>query len=172
MTNLRREPGAFFFFLFVSFLLCMTMSMMFRAIASISRTREQAMAPAGLLILALVIYTGFTIPRAYMKGWAKWIQYINPIGYGFESLMINEFSGRNFTCSSWVPSQGAYDLMTGAARACAVVGAQAGQDYVEGTRYLAESFGYKLSHRWRNVGFIFAFMFFFMTIYLLATGES
>jgi ABC-type multidrug transport system permease subunit len=80
MVNLRREPGPFFFYFLVSFLLTMTMSMLFRAIASISRTREQAMAPAGLMILALVIYTGFTIPNAYMLGWARWIKYINPIG--------------------------------------------------------------------------------------------
>lgn len=80
MVNLRREPGAFFFFFLVTFLLTMTMSMLFRAIASISRTREQAMPLAGLMILSLVLYTGFTIPKAYMLGWASWIRFINPIG--------------------------------------------------------------------------------------------
>lgn len=72
MTNLRREPGAFFFFLLFSFVMMLTMSMMFRGIASISRTLEQAMAPASILMLALVMYTGFAIPTTYMLGWARW----------------------------------------------------------------------------------------------------
>lgn len=43
MTNLRREPGPFFFFLLVSFFLTLTMSMLFRFIASVSRTLAGAM---------------------------------------------------------------------------------------------------------------------------------
>lgn len=62
MTNLRREPGRFFFFLLISFILTLVMSMMFRTIASVSRTLQQALTPAAILILAIVIYTGFAIP--------------------------------------------------------------------------------------------------------------
>lgn len=50
----------------------------------------QAMAPASIFSLALVIYTGFTIPTKDMHPWFRWINYINPVGYAFESLMINE----------------------------------------------------------------------------------
>lgn len=82
MTNLRREPGAFFFFFFVSFLLTMTMSMFFRTIASVSRTLSQAMTPAALLNLAIVMYTGFAIPTRYMHGWSRWINYLDPVAYG------------------------------------------------------------------------------------------
>ena len=38
------------------------MSMLFRTIGSLSRTLAQAMAPAAVFILALVIYTGFVVP--------------------------------------------------------------------------------------------------------------
>jgi len=62
MVHLRREPGAFFYFLLISFTLTLVMSMLFRFIASVSRSLPGAMAPAGLLILAIVIYTGFAIP--------------------------------------------------------------------------------------------------------------
>jgi ATP-binding cassette subfamily G (WHITE) protein 2 (PDR) len=58
MTNLRREPGAFFFFLFTSYILTLTMSMMFRCIASVSRTLIQALVPTGILMIAIVVYTG------------------------------------------------------------------------------------------------------------------
>ncbi len=43
MVNLRRTPDAFFFFWFISLILTFTMSMLFRTIASVSRTLSQAM---------------------------------------------------------------------------------------------------------------------------------
>ena len=62
MTNLRRTPSAFFTFYLFSFACVLTMSMVFRTIGALSRTLAQAMAPAAVFILALVIYTGFTVP--------------------------------------------------------------------------------------------------------------
>lgn len=82
MANFRREPGAFFFFLLISFFITLSMSMFYRTIASVSRTMSQAMAPAALLILAIVAYTGFAVPIKSMLGWSRWINYLNPIAYG------------------------------------------------------------------------------------------
>jgi ATP-binding cassette, subfamily G (WHITE), member 2, PDR len=66
------------------------MSMIFRSIGSLSRSLSQALAPAAVFILGLILYTGFTIPLAYMRPWFKWITYIDPVSYAFEALMINE----------------------------------------------------------------------------------
>jgi ATP-binding cassette, subfamily G (WHITE), member 2, PDR len=166
MVNLRREPGAFFFFLFVSFLTTLTMSMLFRTIASVSRTLSQAMAPAAIIILAIVIFTGFAIPVDYMLGWCRWINWIDPVAYGFESLMINEFHGREFTCSSYVPSYGNLNLRQ---QVCSAVGSRAGQDSVNGDVYINTAYQYYHSHKWRNVGIVIAFMIFLMAFYLGAT---
>ena len=136
MTNLRRTPGAFFFFLLISFVLTLTMSMLFRTIASVSRTLSQAMAPAGILILAIVIYTGFALPIPYMHGWARWINYVDLVAYGFESLMVNEFWGRDFPCAQFIPFYG--DLSLGQ-QVCSTVGSVAGQDYVNGGVYIQVS---------------------------------
>lgn len=43
--SFQREPGAFFFFVLISFTLTMTMSMFFRSVASLSRTLSQALVP-------------------------------------------------------------------------------------------------------------------------------
>ncbi|KAJ5753192.1 ABC multidrug transporter C [Penicillium odoratum] len=171
MTNLRREPGAFFVFLIFSFVTTLTMSMIFRTIAASSRTLSQALVPAAILILGLVIYTGFTIPTRDMLGWSRWMNYIDPIAYGFESLMVNEFHGRKFLCeeTSMVPSGGSYDSLSLAYKICSTTGAQAGSQYVYGTDYLSTSFEYYDSHKWRNLGIMFAFMIFFLTTYLVAT---
>jgi len=69
------------------------MSMIFRSIAALSRQFVQAMTPAAVIMVGLIVYTGFAIPVNKMRGWSRWINYIDPIAYGFESLMVNEFSG-------------------------------------------------------------------------------
>jgi ATP-binding cassette subfamily G (WHITE) protein 2 (PDR) len=66
------------------------MSMIFRSIGALSRSLAQAQAPAAVFILALIIYTGFAIPTGNMRPWFRWINYLDPVAYGFEALMVNE----------------------------------------------------------------------------------
>ncbi|KAH7396729.1 ABC-2 type transporter-domain-containing protein [Phaeosphaeria sp. MPI-PUGE-AT-0046c] len=169
MTNLRREPGAFFFFVLISFTLTLVMSMFFRSIAAVSRSLVQALAPAAILILGLVMYTGFTIPPTYMLGWSKWIRYINPVSYGFESLMINEFHNRNFDCNQFIPSGPGYNGITGVNHACMATGSVPGQPFVSGDAYITTSFNYEAKNKWRNFGIMWVFMFGLMCVYLVAT---
>lgn len=149
MTNLRRTPSAFFTFLLFSFMCTMSMSMFFRCIGAMSRTLSQAMAPAAILILALIIYTGFTIPTVGMVVWFRWINYINPIAYAFESLMVNEFDGRTYDCALFTPSGPGYDSL--ANTVCSVTGSVAGQTSVEGSVYIMETYAYTRAHMWRYV---------------------
>ncbi|PYH97939.1 hypothetical protein BO71DRAFT_395761 [Aspergillus ellipticus CBS 707.79] len=168
MTHLRRTPGAFFVFLLFSFITTMTMSMLFRTMASSSRSLSQALVPAAILMLGLIIYTGFTIPTRYMLGWSRWMNYIDPIAYGFESLMVNEFHNRKFPCatSEFVPNYSGAALEY---KICSTVGAVAGVLDVEGDDYLHKNFQYYDSHKWRNLGIMIAFMIFFMCTHLLTT---
>jgi ATP-binding cassette subfamily G (WHITE) protein 2 (PDR) len=153
MVNLNRHPGNFFFFVLISFVLTLVMSMLFRTIASVSRTLSQAMAPAAVLILAIIIYTGFALPVPNMRGWARWINYLDPVAYGFESLMINEFAGRTFACDAdaFVPAGLAYANVSPTERVCGAVGAVAGSSVVSGTAYIQSSYEYYPSHKWRYV---------------------
>ncbi|WWC67761.1 uncharacterized protein I206_101673 [Kwoniella pini CBS 10737] len=169
MSNLRREPGAFFFFLLISFSCTMVMSMVFRSIASLSRTLTQALAPAAILILGLVIYTGFAINVNYMHGWARWINYIDPIAYGFESLMINEFHGRDYACSAVVPTGPSYTGATGTEIVCSTIGSQPGSLVVNGDAYINGAYQYYHAHKWRNFGILIAFFLFFTAVYMAAT---
>lgn len=178
MTNLRREPGVFFFLL-ISFSTVLVMSMIFRTIASASRSLFQALVPAAILILDLVIFTGFVIPKRYMLGWCKWLSYIDPLGYAFESLMVNEFHNRNFTCIQYAPSaQPPVPSLAGAlakyvnlgpdSKICSAVGSVKGQDFVSGDAYTESNFDYQWGNRWRNLGIILAFVVFFLVCYMVA----
>ena len=168
MTGLNTSIGAFFFFLLTSFLMVLVMSSLFRTIASISRTLAQALAPVTIFVLALVIYSGFVIPVEYMHGWARWINYLDPIAYGLEALMINEFHDRNYICSNFVPTGPGYndDSKT---RVCSSVGSVAGQSWVSGDAYIEGSFGFHHSHKWRNIGVMVGFWAFFTFTYVAAT---
>lgn len=165
MSNLRREPGAFFFYLLTSFLSTLVMSMMFRTIGSASRTLSQAMVPAAMIILGLVIFTGFVIPIDYMLDWCRWINYIDPLAYAFEALMVNEFHNRRFTCTAYVPD---YANVGSFNQICSSVGAVAGQDYIIGDAYINSAFQYYVSHKWRNVGILIGFIIFFFITYMIA----
>lgn len=63
---------------------------------------------------------------------------------GFESLMINEFHGRDFPCVSFIPSYG-----SGLQRSCSTVGSVPGQDFVNGDIYINTAYAYQHSHKWR-----------------------
>lgn len=169
MTNLRRTPSAFFTFYLFSFACVLAMSMLFRSIGALSRTLAGAMAPAGVLILALVIYTGFTVPIRDMHPWFRWINYIDPVAYAFESLMINEFHNREFPCSNYLPSGNAYNHASPFEKICSTVGATRGSNIVQGDAFINTSFDYFHSHLWRNLGIILAMTVGFCGVYLVAT---
>jgi ATP-binding cassette subfamily G (WHITE) protein 2 (PDR) len=145
------------------------MSMIFRTIAASTKTDSQAHAIAGVTVLAIVIYTGYIIPRPLMHPWFKWITYINPISYSFESLFINELHGQDFTCSNIVP---AYPGLSGQTFICATPGAIAGQAFVSGDLYAESAYQYSFSHVWRNLGILIAFMLFFFTVYMFASEKN
>ncbi|TLD04992.1 uncharacterized protein PgNI_09248 [Pyricularia grisea] len=169
MGNLRREAGAYFFFLLINFVMTLSMSMMFRLIASVTKTISAAMAPASIILLAIVLYTGFSIPVQYMQVWLGWLRWINPVYYGLESIMLNEFLGRNFECTSFIPSGSSYNNVPSSSRVCTTVGSIPGQPFVTGAAYLESSYDYLGEHKWRNFGVVVAFTILFMVLHLVAT---
>ena len=171
LANMRRTPGAFFTFYLFTFSSLLTGSMLFRTIGALSRSLTASIAPGANFILLLIIYTGFVVPIPSMHPWLRWFNYVDPVGYAFESLMVNEFSGRNFSCSNFIP-QGPNYLNIGAReRSCTAVGSEAGADTVSGSRYLFLSFRYQPDHLWRNLGVMITFMVILCGLYLLATEK-
>ncbi|KAI9645138.1 Multidrug resistance protein [Ciborinia camelliae] len=169
MTNLRRTSSAFFTFMAFSFVIQMTLSMIFRTIGAFCRSLTQALCPSAIIILVFMMYAGFVIPPMEMVPLLQWIMYINPVAYAYESLIINEFYGRIFACANLVPTGPSYIGTSPHNRVCSVVGSVAGFEEVLGTIYLELRFGFQPNHLWRNMSILFAFMAFFMAAYVLAT---
>lgn len=166
LAGLRREPGPFFLFFLISYVSTFVMSAIFRTIAAVTKTVSQAMALAGICVLALVIYTGFIIAVPQMHPWFSWIRWINPLFYAFECLIANEFHNRQFSCASFIP---AYSPRIGTSWICDAIGAVPGESMVSGDAFIETQYGYKYSHVWRNFGILIAFMIFFMALYFICT---
>ncbi|KAH7159764.1 putative ABC multidrug transporter [Dactylonectria estremocensis] len=164
MVNLRREPAQFFIFYIFLITTILTMSGIFRSLGAVTKTSGQAMGLAGIMVLCIVVYTGFALPVTSMHPWLSWIRWINPIFYTFEALISNEFHGREFACASFVPPYGSGDAFI-----CSAVGSIPGQLSISGDRFIEINYKYSHSHLWRNYGILIAFFLLFHVVYLVAT---
>lgn len=117
-------------------------------------------------MLALLVFSGFIVPIDYMLSWCRWINYVNPVAYGYEALMINEYAGRDFSCSSYIPS---YGTPGDPNVACDAIGAAPGQTSVMGDAYISAAYGYDVAHKWRSVGIIIGMAIFNHLVYFLAS---
>jgi ABC-type multidrug transport system ATPase subunit len=169
MAGLKRDARAFFIFWLTTYLATLAMSGYFRTIAAVTRKPETAMGLAGVSVLVFVVYTGYVIPRPSMHPWFKWITYIDPLSYAFETLMANEFHGVRALCANLVPSGPGFQHVLASNQVCAVTGAKPGQRFVNGDDYIEASFGYYYSHIWRNTGILCAFVCGFIFTFALAT---
>ena len=89
LAGLRTEPSQFFIFFLFNFMAMMTMSAIFRTTAAVTKQISQALAIAGVMVLWIVIYTGFSIQRSYMHPWFRWTSWINPVG---ETVLLSTLS--------------------------------------------------------------------------------
>ncbi|KAH9941401.1 pleiotropic drug resistance ABC transporter [Amylocystis lapponica] len=169
VVGLQASAGQFFTFLLFVYTMTITMKAFFRMIAAAFNDPAPAQTVGGTAVLILVLYTGYSLPQPYMIGALRWITYINPIKYGFEAMMVNEFHTVNGQCQNLIPQGPGYENITLANQVCTTVGSVAGQTLVSGSRYVELSFGYTYDHLWRNFGILMAFGIGFIGFLLLFT---
>lgn len=97
-----------------------------------------------------------------------WFRYVNPVAFTYESVMINEPRGRQFSCSNKFPDGPEYSSVNESLKLCSGIARDASSGSVDGTAHLALQYGYSQDHLWRNLGILFAMMVFFCTVHLLA----
>ncbi|KAI0332261.1 pleiotropic drug resistance ABC transporter [Cubamyces sp. BRFM 1775] len=172
LVGLEQSAKQFFIFLLFVFIMTITMKAWFRALAAAFKSAAPAQAIAGLTTLVLVLYTGYSIPQPYMIGALRWITWLNPLRYGFEALMVNEFSTVQAECSTLVPQGPPYENVTIANQVCTTVGSVPGSLTVSGPSYISLSYGYTYGHLWRNFGALCAFGIGFIVILLILTENN
>ena len=77
-----------------------------------------------------------------------------PLRYGFEAMVVNEFHTLDGTCASLIPQGAGYEGISLDNQVCTTVGSVTGQAFVNGNAYVNLSFGYSYSHLWRVRPFV------------------
>ncbi|CEL04031.1 Putative ABC multidrug transporter [Aspergillus calidoustus] len=171
MVGLEMTAAAFFTFWIIVFATTMAMTAVFRAVGAGFKTFDDASKVSGFLISALIMYTGYMIRKPEMHPWFVWIYWIDPLAYGFDALLSNEFHGKTIPCvlTNLVPSGPGYENAT--TQSCTGVGgAVPGRNYVLGDDYL-NSLSYDHSHVWRNFGILWAWWALFVVLTIIATSR-
>ena len=163
MAGLSYDAGKFFIFFFLTMLVTFSMVSFFYSLTASFRSAAVATMIAGLVIIDCGLYAGFAIPRPSMVVWWRWLSYCNPISFGFEVLLTNEFRGRILDChpSQLVPPGASVNYQV-----CAVEGSRPGTDKIDPMRYLDQKYGYSWDNTHRNVGIIIGFYVFFVLVYM------
>lgn len=171
MVGLTMSAGAFFTYWVVVFTATMCMTAFFRAVGALFSTFDGASKVSGFMISALIMYIGYMIKKPEMHPWLGWIYWIDPLAYGFEALLSNEFYGKEIPCvgTNLIPNGPGYE--NSLYQSCAGVGgAVQGAISVSGVDYLA-SLSYSHSHLWRNFGILWAWWVLFVAVTIFATSR-
>ncbi|KAM7198531.1 putative ABC transporter [Rhypophila sp. PSN 637] len=171
MTGLDLDAGKFFIYLLMVYTSTFSFTALYRMMASLSPTIDDAVRFSGIALNLLIIYTGYVISKPIMLGqkiWFGWLFWINPVAYSFEAVLTNEFGGRAMQCapSQLVPQGPGIGI---ANQGCAVPGAEPGNSIVSGDAYLSSAFDYSRSNLWRNFGVVIVFTVLYLLITVIAT---
>ena len=88
--------GRFFTFMFVVFMFSLCVSQFFRLVASNVASSTIAQTLAGVVLILMVLFSGYIIPKSNIPpGWI-WFYWINPIAYVLRSVTVNEFLASDY----------------------------------------------------------------------------
>ncbi|KAJ6184417.1 hypothetical protein N7519_005718 [Penicillium mononematosum] len=172
MVGLNRTAEAFFTYWITNFMTAMSMTALFRLIGAAFPTFDAATKVSGLTIVSCFVYTGYMIIKPEMHPWFVWLFWINPMAYGFEALLGNEFHSSIIPCvgPNLIPNGPGYTSGEGGQSCAGVGGASPGATSVTGREYLA-SMSFSHSHVWRNFGIICAWWVLFVALTIFFTSR-
>lgn len=176
MCHLQYNAAKFFTYWIVLSATVLCFASEFRALGALFKHFGNASKVSGFIIMIMMVCagerlqarfrlhqsltaTGYMIPFDSMHVWFRWIFYINPASYAFESLMANEWSGLELTCVSpqYIPYGENYT--DDRYRSCTVRGSNG--KIVSGDAYIAAQYNHSKHHIWRGFGVIIGFWVFF-----------
>ncbi|RVX71601.1 hypothetical protein B0A52_03785 [Exophiala mesophila] len=167
MVGLTNAADTFFKFWFILISVTFCLTAFFRAVGAGFKTFNDASKISGVAVLALLLYSGFMVPKTDMKPWIYWI---DPIAYTLNAMLSNEMFSKVINCAgpNLVPAGPGYGSAEN--QACTgVIGATPGQVTVSGEQYLS-ALRYDHSHLWRNVGIVWVWWAFFVFLTILGTS--
>nr|ABR15505.1 ABC transporter [Plenodomus lingam]ABR15506.1 ABC transporter [Plenodomus lingam] len=170
MTALKATASAFFTCWFLVYLTTFVMTAFFRMIGAAFKNFDAASKVSGFAVTALIVYAGYQLAKPEMHPWFVWIYWIDPLSYGLEAMLANEFHDQIIPCvnANLIPNFLPEYQNTTSAACAGVRGALPGATSVLGDDYLA-GLSYSHDNVWRNVGILFAWWFLFVALTIFFT---
>ncbi|CAI4050610.1 ATP-binding cassette multidrug transporter PDR18 SKDI_14G3910 [Saccharomyces kudriavzevii IFO 1802] len=170
LAGLHTNAGVFFIMYLFLTMCSEAITSLFQMISSLCDTLSQANSIAGVVMLSIAMYSTYMIQLPSMHPWFKWISYILPIRYAFESMLNAEFHGRHMDCGgTLVPSGPGYENVLSENQVCAFAGSRPGQAWVLGDDYLRAQYQYEYKNTWRNFGIMWCFLIGYIVLRALFT---
>ncbi|CAD8179154.1 unnamed protein product [Paramecium octaurelia] len=91
-----KDGGVVVIHIFVAILTCLNGNSMGLMAGCAFNDIKVATSIVPLVLLPLIIFSGFFANSKQFFVWIGWIQYISPVKYSFEALATNEFDGRSY----------------------------------------------------------------------------
>lgn len=131
-------------------------------------SQDVATALMGLVVMMFIVFSGFLLVKSEIADYFIWIYWVSPFRYGFEGLVVNEFSGTQFTCEDDELVPPAPDgVLPRSVRVCPVG---------DGGVYARESVGVIVNGwiKWLDLAylFVFAIVCFLLAIFFLQRLKS
>ncbi|ODV84587.1 hypothetical protein CANARDRAFT_29115 [[Candida] arabinofermentans NRRL YB-2248] len=187
LSGLVKDAAHFIAFYIFATLGMLSVSQLYHVVAKLAPNLDIANSLSGLFLLWLAMYASYVIPLDQMHPWFKWMAYINPLKYAFESMLLVQLHNVELSCSEadYVIGGSESDWSSGLVNKtidgiCDYTGLRLNyedlldevttQAGILGDDYLASAFGYFYDEVWRNLGILILFWVFFIGLELLGTG--
>lgn len=91
MVGLYADAGAFFIYLLLLFCLIVLEKVLFGVTVATMKTKQNILGIGSFILLLQLLFSGYIVFPDAIPGYYKWLYYINPMGWVFQALLLNEF---------------------------------------------------------------------------------
>mmetsp|Transcript_33340 Transcript_33340/g.83541 ORF Transcript_33340/g.83541 Transcript_33340/m.83541 type:complete len:1541 (-) Transcript_33340:49-4671(-) len=110
LANLYLSAASYFTLWLICFCTSCALGSTFRSIASFSKDMVMANSMMSLIILMLILTSGFSIVKSAIPPWWIWIYWISPFSWAFRAAALNEFMSED---PAWSADSGVYNSACG-----------------------------------------------------------
>jgi len=96
MVGMNTSPGAFFIFLSVLIVFTMATTQMLSICASIAPSKSVVLALSSLILVILMLFSGFIVSPDVIPNYFLWLYWWNPLAWAYRAVLINEFSADKY----------------------------------------------------------------------------
>jgi ABC-type multidrug transport system permease subunit len=94
--GLTVTSSQFFYFYLITLMVSFCATSIGYLVSSLFEKEEDAVGMAPLFVLPQVVFGGFFSNSGNYPVWISWLQYLSPVRYGLEAIIISEFGPRHY----------------------------------------------------------------------------